>query len=235
MGIFVKRYSSVYENSLIVVLNFTFFVVACNLLLNYSQLESRLYKMENTVYVIADLFVAASFWIARGHRASMLKIFHAVAEREEDERFAKLTRRCLKPLLWKVTSWHTLALCSIMTLPILAACRPDAELGSTPTLLFPSWIPWEVRTKGRYVLTIVLQLVSGSMLYLIAFSQEIIVVCYIAVVKAHIKNFRSKVKQMEKNTFDIDIKTMPVYLNRVHEHQVREFRGIVVLFLHTHR
>jgi len=237
------EYSKSRQNLIIVVMNFLFVVIGYSLLRNYSYLNSYLYKMDNTVYVVATIFVVNTFWISRYQKELMQKIFTMIAEDEKDTEFAQLIQRFLKPLLFSVTSWHFLALCLTMLFPIFAACFTKAELGSTPTLLFPSWFPWQIRTRTQYILTICLQLVSGSALYFLALTQEIIVVCYAAVVRAHIVRFCKVIREMETDMYLEILRPWPRISGTVNRKVVlryeyitlRKFRKILVHFLRIRR
>ena len=226
--------SKIQENLIIVVMNFLFVVVAYSLLQNYSYLSSFSYRMDITVYVVATVFIFNTFWISRYQKRQLQKILGAIAEDEKDAEFAQLIRRYLRPLLLKVTSWHISALCLIIILPVFAVCSSDNELGSPPTLLFPSWFPWQIQTRSQYALTILLQLVSGSVLYFIALTQEIVVVCYAAVLQAHATSFRRKVREWDRDPYLELLKTR-ISKKKCEDIMLERFREILVHFLAIHR
>lgn len=165
---------------------------------NYLTLNSNVYIMDNTVYVGAMVFVINNFWISRIHKTQFLRILGRVEEDLKDEQFADITHQILKKYFLNVGIIFTCLFVFMISLPIVGAVVTQAKLGSTETLLFPCWFPWQVDSTRTYIYTLVLQFCSAGVLYSFCICSTVLVTCFMVVTNAHCKYFEMKVKQMEK-------------------------------------
>lgn len=173
---------------------------------NYSTLDSNLFIMDNTVYVGAMIFVINNFWISRIHKSLFLKILHRVRDDVKDEQFADITHTILKKYFLNVGIICTCLFSFMISLPILAAVATNEELGSTATLLFPCWFPWEINSQEIYIFTLMLQFGCGGILYSFSICSTMLVTCFMVVIKAHSEHFKIKVKEMQLREITISKK-----------------------------
>lgn len=188
-AIMIPNLNKFLENTLVISMNIFFFAVNYGIIRNYAYLDSRLYKMDNTVYVIAMIYVWSTFWMSRLKKPLLEQILSTMNANNEDEVFANLALDILKPLLLKIGTSCCGALGLVLMFPIIAACFTNAELGDNSTLLWPTWFPWRVNTVQRYLWTAFLQLTSGFVLYSFTITQVAMVVCFIAIIKAYAECF----------------------------------------------
>lgn len=165
---------------------------------NYAALDSKIFIMDNTVYVGAMVFVINNFWISRIRKSTFLSIVRRVENDVlKDERFVRITNRLLKSYFLRIGIIFACLFTFILSVPILAAVFTDEELGSTATLMFPCWFPWKIESPKVYVFTMVLEVVCGTVLYSFAIGSTLLVTCFMVVMNAHCEYFEMLVTEVE--------------------------------------
>lgn len=180
-------------------MNLLFLIVHFCIIRDFTYLDSRLYKMDCMVYILATVYVENTFWISRFKKPLLKKIHSIVVKDYEDKMFATLTHTYLKSYLKIVGTLCCISLSLILIFPIITACFTNTELGDSSTLLWPTWIPWKANTVEGYTVTICLQLLFGTVLYSFAVIPAVLTVCFIAIIKGHVQRFRDMAKNINYN------------------------------------
>ncbi len=224
-----------FENIYTIFINGVIAIVAYGLMRNFSHLQSRIYVLDNIVYVIALIFVANIFWISRFVRSSLLRIFGTLSARGRNRKFAQFWDFRFRSYLIRAGGVSLASLTVMCIFPIFVAIFTDEKLGSTATLLFPCWFPWSVDTVSKYVVTIVLQLVVGGILYSIAIGMIITQLCCLALVKAQSDYFCHAVARMDDNTSPATCGSGRICQYKPDEHETKEFNSVVAHYQHMFR
>lgn len=197
MAIYMKRRKKL-EILFSVFMNIVFVATGYCIFKNFYYLHTRTFVMENIVYVLALIFVVNVFWISRYQRDSLVRIYSFINDlRQRNDDYRILQDRYLKSYLLKVGSVLGVTLTLMSVLPILVALSDKEKLGTTPTLLFPSWFPWNIDTVFEYSLTIFLQLIFGGLLYSLKIGSVVLVLCCAVCIKTHIAYFTEMVRRLD--------------------------------------
>lgn len=221
-------------------MNVIFVIVGYSLIRNYWNLNSKLFIMDNTVYLVALIYAINTVWISYFKKAELLKIFCTLMKDRENETFARLSDDILNFYGIKIGVGYVTLLTSVSLLPIFVAVFQLNQLGSTATLLFPCWYPWKIDSIQKYICTIILQLTSGGVLYLICISSPVSLVCCLISVQAHYQYFikltenlktRGKYTDLEELEFNDKTKRK----GKIKKYAIERYRTVIAYYTHLNR
>lgn len=214
---------------------------------NFSILNSRIYLMDNIVFFIAVLFVMNILFISYANKKRLRRIFVCLLRDRQNKQFSELNDRYLKSYFIVVGCLCLGSLLFMNSLPILVAIMEKESRGSTMTLLFPCWFPWKIDSTGKYLLTIGLQLMIGGFLYSVVFGEMVLLICCMAMVKAHNEFFHLLAVSVDKNVdYKLELNSPAIaksqlsmlrirYFDKVEEIMRNKYRYLIWHYQHIHR
>lgn len=111
--------------------------------------KSFTYKLDVLIYVILATCLVSTVCIHHRRREHFLRLYDKIAQPGEyiNETFFEMSEKLLKHR--NIIIYFTMVVIGLTmsaVFPFILACFTDAQLGSAPTLLYPSSYPWTSNT-----------------------------------------------------------------------------------------
>lgn len=198
-----------FERTYTLVFLFVFLTLFAGQVKCYQTLDSLLYVLDNSMYVIATLVATVFLLKARQDQGVFEEFYRSVISHEyAGNEFFNETDARLRKLASILGPLIVLSCIGIIVYPIVNASFTNVDLGSPSTLIYLSFYPWRIDTVPKYVATIVLQLCSGSVVCSMVGCMIFFLLYCIVVLQAHCSILTKKIRKVNKKMlfFDANIR-----------------------------